>query len=160
MAWKINLMIISNFISQLIFHEYSQLNTYVQVYRRRILRRKARTNRCAYVDYWSDRWDNEFCSQVSYYSFLKDQEKFACLNNIMFRFPFVCISVGLYVNKMPNIGIVYNPITDDLFSARAGQGAYRNGFRMYTSGAKRMFVFLYVWWLQYLPLILRSTIFS
>jgi len=58
--------------------------------------------------------------------------------NFVHKLPFVCISVGLFIDKKPNIGIVYNPITDELFSARAGQGAYRNGFRMYASGTKRL----------------------
>jgi len=58
--------------------------------------------------------------------------------NFVHKLPFVCISVGLFIDKKPNIGIVYNPITDELFSARAGQGAYRNGFRMYASGTKSL----------------------
>lgn len=56
--------------------------------------------------------------------------------NFVHRMPFVAISVGLTVGKQVRIGIIYNPIMDELFTARKGQGAYRNGFRIYTTKTK------------------------
>lgn len=45
----------------------------------------------------------------------------------MFRFPYCSLSIGFYIKKQAQIAVVYNPITDELFSAIAGQGAYCNG---------------------------------
>lgn len=36
------------------------------------------------------------------------------------------ISVGIYENGNPKIGLVYDPIADELFHAQIGQGAYLN----------------------------------
>ncbi|RFB18134.1 inositol monophosphatase family protein [Bacillus sp. HNG] len=36
------------------------------------------------------------------------------------------ISIGIYEKGMPRIGIVYDPIADEMFHAVAGQGAYLN----------------------------------
>lgn len=30
------------------------------------------------------------------------------------RFPFVCVSIGLTIGKIPTIGVVYNPIMDEV----------------------------------------------
>jgi len=32
------------------------------------------------------------------------------------RFPFVCVSIGLTIGKIPAIGVVYNPIMDEVRS--------------------------------------------
>jgi len=47
--------------------------------------------------------------------------------NFVHKLPHCSISIGFYVNQQPQIGIVYNPITDQLFSAIKGQGALLNG---------------------------------
>ncbi|XP_066585027.1 inositol monophosphatase 1-like [Prorops nasuta] len=47
--------------------------------------------------------------------------------NFIHSFPFTCISIALSVNKKLEIGIVYNPIIEQLFTARKGQGAFLNG---------------------------------
>uniref|UniRef100_A0A915JPU2 Polymerase nucleotidyl transferase domain-containing protein n=1 Tax=Romanomermis culicivorax TaxID=13658 RepID=A0A915JPU2_ROMCU len=44
------------------------------------------------------------------------------------KLPFVAVCVGLYIEKKSRIGIVYNPILNDLYTARSGQGAFKNGF--------------------------------
>lgn len=46
--------------------------------------------------------------------------------NFVHRHPYVAISLGLSVNLIPTIGIVYNPFTQTLYSAIAGQGAFLN----------------------------------
>lgn len=47
--------------------------------------------------------------------------------------PHTAISVGVYKNKMPYIGVVYNPILDELYVAKSGKGAYLNGKKISVS---------------------------
>lgn len=44
-----------------------------------------------------------------------------------------CISVGLVKNNERYIGVVYNPYTDEVFSAQKGNGAYLNGQKISVS---------------------------
>ncbi|KAF9999142.1 hypothetical protein BGZ80_004433 [Entomortierella chlamydospora] len=44
--------------------------------------------------------------------------------NFVHGFPFVTISVGLAINQEPVVGVIYNPILNQLFTAAKGQGAY------------------------------------
>lgn len=44
----------------------------------------------------------------------------------MHNFPYVSISLGLSINRVPYVGIVYNPFTDTLYSAIKGHGAFLN----------------------------------
>ncbi|KAF9896589.1 hypothetical protein BX616_007161 [Lobosporangium transversale] len=44
--------------------------------------------------------------------------------NFVHGFPFVAISIGLAINKEPVVGVIYNPILNQLFTAAKGQGAY------------------------------------
>ena len=43
------------------------------------------------------------------------------------------ISVALVVDDAAEIGVVYNPYTDEMFCARRGQGAFCNGKRLHVS---------------------------
>lgn len=47
-------------------------------------------------------------------------------NNFVRRIPFVAISVGFVWRKEICIGIVYNPILNEFYSARVGNGAHLN----------------------------------
>ncbi|XP_059663377.1 inositol-phosphate phosphatase-like isoform X2 [Cornus florida] len=47
--------------------------------------------------------------------------------NFVHGFPFVCVSVGLTIGKVPTVGVVYNPIMDELFTGIHGKGAFLNG---------------------------------
>jgi inositol-phosphate phosphatase / L-galactose 1-phosphate phosphatase len=47
--------------------------------------------------------------------------------NFVHRFPFSCVSIGLVVDKIAVVGVVYNPILDELFHAVRGGGAFLNG---------------------------------
>ncbi|KAM1593409.1 hypothetical protein ACFX1Z_036780 [Malus domestica] len=47
--------------------------------------------------------------------------------NFVHGFPFVCVSIGLTIGKIPTIGVVYNPIIDELFTGIRGGGAFLNG---------------------------------
>ncbi|KAI9298998.1 hypothetical protein K502DRAFT_298562 [Neoconidiobolus thromboides FSU 785] len=46
--------------------------------------------------------------------------------NFVHGFPFVCISIAFVLNKKSLIGIVYNPIMNELYTACRGKGAYLN----------------------------------
>jgi len=43
------------------------------------------------------------------------------------RFPFCCVSIALAVEKKLVVGVVYNPVLDELYEATAGGGARLNG---------------------------------
>ncbi|HPC36657.1 MAG TPA: 3'(2'),5'-bisphosphate nucleotidase CysQ [Candidatus Marinimicrobia bacterium] len=45
--------------------------------------------------------------------------------------PEFMVSIGLAENGQPVLGVLYNPITDELFSAIKGQGAFLNGSRIF-----------------------------
>ncbi|KAI5447071.1 vacuolar transporter chaperone [Lathyrus oleraceus] len=47
--------------------------------------------------------------------------------NFVHGFPFVCVSIGLTIGKVPTVGVVYNPIINELFTAVHGKGAFLNG---------------------------------
>ncbi|HHS92773.1 MAG TPA: inositol monophosphatase, partial [Campylobacterales bacterium] len=46
--------------------------------------------------------------------------------NFVNGIPHCAISVGVYKDKQPYIGIVYNPILDQLYTAEVGKGAFLN----------------------------------
>ncbi|VDM38108.1 unnamed protein product [Toxocara canis] len=48
----------------------------------------------------------------------------------------IAICVGLAVKKQLRAGIVYNPITKELFQAQTGKGAFKNGFPIHVSSTK------------------------
>ncbi|KAK4386744.1 Inositol monophosphatase 1 [Sesamum angolense] len=52
---------------------------------------------------------------------------FSNYNTLTTRFPFVCVSIGLTIGRIPTVGVVYNPIMDELFTAIRGKGAFLNG---------------------------------
>ncbi|XP_057420177.1 inositol-phosphate phosphatase-like [Lotus japonicus] len=47
--------------------------------------------------------------------------------NFVHGYPFVCVSIGLTIGKIPTIGVVYNPIMNELFTGIRGKGAFLNG---------------------------------
>ncbi|CAG2117760.1 unnamed protein product [Medioppia subpectinata] len=47
--------------------------------------------------------------------------------NFVHTFPCTCVSIGLTVNKVPVVGVIYSPFLDKLYTARKGSGAYCNG---------------------------------
>ncbi|XP_033227566.1 inositol monophosphatase 2-like [Belonocnema kinseyi] len=53
--------------------------------------------------------------------------------NYVHSFPHTCVVIGIAVKKEMVIGIVYNPILEQLFTARKGQGAFLNGTPIKTS---------------------------
>ena len=53
--------------------------------------------------------------------------------NFVNQVPHTCISVGVYKNKKPYIGIVYNPILNELYEAEIGKGSFLNGEKIEVS---------------------------
>lgn len=62
--------------------------------------------------------------------------------NFVHSFPYTCISIALAVNKELQIGIVYNPILEQLFTARKGHGAYLNEKPIKSSSIEGKVLFL------------------
>lgn len=54
--------------------------------------------------------------------------------NFVHRFPQCATSIAFFLNKEVQIGVVFNPITDHVFSAIKGQGAFLNGKTIHGSG--------------------------
>ena len=53
--------------------------------------------------------------------------------NFAHHIPHSAISVGIYENKIPKYGVVYNPILNELYYAKKEEGAYKNGKRIFVS---------------------------
>jgi len=53
--------------------------------------------------------------------------------NFAHHIPLFCISLGAYNHKEMVSGVIYQPITDELFVAEKGQGSYLNGKRLQVS---------------------------
>lgn len=53
--------------------------------------------------------------------------------NYAHGYPWFCVSIALMVGKELIVGVIYNPMTDELFSAAFGCGAFRNGRRLSVS---------------------------
>ncbi len=53
--------------------------------------------------------------------------------NYLHGYPCFCVSIGLEVENEMRLGVVYNPVLDELFYAEKGEGAYLNGNRLSVS---------------------------
>ncbi|WP_419871306.1 inositol monophosphatase family protein [Candidatus Pristimantibacillus sp. PTI5] len=53
--------------------------------------------------------------------------------NFVHGFPFFCVSIALAHNGEVIVGVVYDPMKDELFVAEKGKGAYVHGKRMHVS---------------------------
>lgn len=58
--------------------------------------------------------------------------------NFIHGYPSSCISLGLVINKESVAGIIYNPIVNQLFTAKKGEGAYLNGNKIHVSQVKEV----------------------
>lgn len=58
--------------------------------------------------------------------------------NFVHSFPHSCVSIALLINKTTEIGIVYNPMLEQKFTARRGAGAFLNGKPIRVSGQTKM----------------------
>ena len=53
--------------------------------------------------------------------------------NYLHGYPCFCVSIGLEVKGEVELGVVYNPLLDELFYAAKGEGAFLNGNRIFVS---------------------------
>ena len=53
--------------------------------------------------------------------------------NFIKDYHFSCISVALVVDNTAELGVIYNPYTDEMFCAQRGEGAFCNGKRLHVS---------------------------
>jgi myo-inositol-1(or 4)-monophosphatase len=53
--------------------------------------------------------------------------------NYAHQYPFVAVSIGLIHKGKPVVGVVYNPIFNELFWARQGSGTFLNGQQIHVS---------------------------
>lgn len=53
--------------------------------------------------------------------------------NFVHGVPVVCVSIGLVINKKTQVGVVFNPITNELFQAAKGRGTLLNGKPIHVS---------------------------
>jgi len=73
-----------------------------------------------------------------------DENLFFCLdpldgtNNYVHSLPIFCVSLALLEGMKPGIGVVYDPMHNELFKAEKGKGAFLNGRKIKTSGKKRL----------------------
>ncbi|MBN2054083.1 inositol monophosphatase [bacterium] len=58
--------------------------------------------------------------------------------NYAHGFPFFCVSIALWEGGEALVGVVFDPIRDELFHAVRGRGAYLAGKRLAVSGERRL----------------------
>ena len=58
--------------------------------------------------------------------------------NFVHKNPIVCTSVGLTINREVVLGIIYNPVLKQLYTAIKGRGAFLNGKQVFTSKVKKL----------------------
>jgi inositol-phosphate phosphatase/L-galactose 1-phosphate phosphatase len=68
----------------------------------------------------------------------KKSSPLAGTTNFVHRYPFSCVSIALTVRKAPVVGVVFNPVLNELFHAVAGGGAFLNGQLISVSNTKNL----------------------
>jgi myo-inositol-1(or 4)-monophosphatase len=58
--------------------------------------------------------------------------------NYLHGYPCFCVSIGLEVEGEVKLGVVYNPVLDELFHAEKGKGSFLNGSRISVSKTDRL----------------------
>ncbi|KAG1662640.1 hypothetical protein FOA52_009625 [Chlamydomonas sp. UWO 241] len=58
--------------------------------------------------------------------------------NFVHSFPFVCVCIGLVINKRVVVGVVHNPILNETFTATRGGGARLNDARISASATSQL----------------------
>ncbi len=59
-------------------------------------------------------------------------------NNYAHGLPHCSVSIALYKNNQPVLGVVYDPFRNELFFAQKNKGAFLNGKRIFVSKAKTL----------------------
>lgn len=55
------------------------------------------------------------------------------------RFPFCAVSIGYFEDKQAQCAVVYNPISDQMFFAERGKGAFINEKKLIVSQCSGIF---------------------
>ena len=58
--------------------------------------------------------------------------------NFIAGIPVWCVSLGLVIGGKSMLGVIYNPVTEELYTAQAGSGAFLNGKRIRVSNAQKL----------------------
>lgn len=58
--------------------------------------------------------------------------------NLMHGYNYSAISLALFIDKKPKIGIIFNPSNNELFTAEAQKGAYLNGSKIQVSSNRTL----------------------
>ena len=58
--------------------------------------------------------------------------------NFAHGYPRFCVSIGVELEGRAEVGVVYDPLLDELFAATRGQGATRNGRPIRVSGVREL----------------------
>lgn len=58
--------------------------------------------------------------------------------NFSHGFPYFCVSMGMLVDGVPSVGVIYNPIADQMYAAARGGGATRNGVSIRVSNTMEL----------------------
>jgi myo-inositol-1(or 4)-monophosphatase len=58
--------------------------------------------------------------------------------NYAHGYPCFCVSMGLEYNGKMEVGVIYDPMRDDMFTAKRGEGASLNGRRMQVSTTRNL----------------------
>ncbi len=58
--------------------------------------------------------------------------------NYVHSIPIFCVSIAVYKDKNPYIGVCYNPVSEELYYSERGKGAYRSGKRIFVSETSRL----------------------
>jgi myo-inositol-1(or 4)-monophosphatase len=68
--------------------------------------------------------------------------------NYVKRIPYFAVSIGILSRRRTVVGVIYNPVLDEMFGAARGKGAYLNGRRIHVSDAKalRNSSLIFEWW--------------
>jgi len=95
-----------------------------------LLRRKIRED---YPDHWI--LSEENCGRANAYEMFKGYgsnygwiiDPIDGTTNFIHGIPYFAVSIGVVKDGEPVIGVVFNPVTDELYAARKALGAYFNG---------------------------------
>ena len=66
-------------------------------------------------------------------------------NNFYHKFPMFCISIALYKKGKPLIGVVFDPLKNELFFAEKNEGAFLNNKKINVSNVNKLSQSLWFW---------------
>jgi len=58
--------------------------------------------------------------------------------NYIHGIPIFCVSIALYRDMEPYIGVCYNPMSEEFFYAQRGEGAFVNGEKIFVSSTNAL----------------------